>query len=58
MKFKDLTEQQIGKARDIYLNKELSWDNRMKLLMDLFDRSERTVRKWFKHNLFSLMNYL
>jgi hypothetical protein len=51
MKFKDLTEQQIDKAKGIYLNKELSWDNRMKLLMDLFDRSERTVRVWCSKKL-------
>lgn len=46
MRFKDLTEEQIEQARNIYTDKELTWDERMKLLMDLFDRSERTVRKW------------
>lgn len=46
MKFKDLTNEQIAQAKKIYWNTELSWDNRMKELMVLFDKSERTVRKW------------
>ena len=51
MKFKELTNETIDKARLIYLDKSLSWDNRMKLLMDLFGRSERTVRKWCSEKL-------
>jgi hypothetical protein len=51
MKFKDLTPEHISKAKEIYWNKDLSWDERMKLLMDLFDRSERTVRKWCSEKL-------
>ena len=51
MKFKDLTEEQINKAREIYTDKDLSWDDRMKLLMDLFGKSERTVRKWCSEKL-------
>ena len=46
MKFKELTQEQIAKAKEIYWNKELPWDERMSLLMNLFGRSERTVRKW------------
>ena len=46
MKFTELTDEQIAKAKEIYWDKELSWDSRMKLLMDFFGRSERTVRKW------------
>lgn len=46
MKFKELTQKQIELAKRIYINKELSWDDRMKELMGLFNRSERTVRKW------------
>ena len=46
MKFKELTDEQISLAKKIYTNKELSWDDRMKQLMELFERSERTVRKW------------
>lgn len=51
MRFKELTSEMIEQARGIYLDKSLSWDNRMKLLMDLFGRSERTVRKWCSERL-------
>jgi hypothetical protein len=51
MKFKELTDETIDRARLIYQDKTLSWDNRMKLLMDLFGRSERTVRKWCSEKL-------
>jgi hypothetical protein len=51
MKFEDLTEVEIEKARGIYLNKELSWDDRMISLMKLFGKSERTVRKWCSEKL-------
>jgi hypothetical protein len=46
MKFKELTDEQIAQAKKIYWNTEISWDDRMKQLMDLFGKSERTVRKW------------
>jgi hypothetical protein len=45
MKFKDLTEAQIEYAK-VYQNKELSWDDRMNLLVKFFGKSERTARKW------------
>lgn len=48
---KDLTEDQINYARGVYTNKELSWDERMKLLMDFFGKSERTVRRWCSEKL-------
>jgi hypothetical protein len=51
MKFNELTEEQIEKARIIYTNKDLSWDDRMKQLMDFFGKSERTVRKWCSQKL-------
>ena len=51
MKFKELTEQDIEKARDIYWNKELTWDERMKILMDMFGKSERAVRRWCSEKL-------
>ena len=41
MKFKDLTDDQIFQAKNIYQNKELSWDDRMKELMNLFRTSYR-----------------
>jgi urease accessory protein UreH len=46
MKFKDLTEAQIEYAKSVYQNKELSWDDRMNLLVKFFGKSERTARKW------------
>ena len=46
MKFNELTKEQIEKARKIYTNKEMTWDERMKSLVDFFGKSERTVRKW------------
>lgn len=51
MKFKELTQEQIQHAQKIYSNKEMSWDNRMKSLMDFFGKSERTVRKWCSEKL-------
>jgi hypothetical protein len=46
MKFKELTEEQIKSAKEIYFNKEITWDDRMLKLIRLFEKSERTVRKW------------
>ena len=43
MKFDELTEDVINEAKSIYWNRELSWDERMHLLMNLFGKSERTV---------------
>lgn len=51
MKFKDLTDEQINQARNIYLDKDLPWDKRMSLLMALFGKSERTVRNWCSKKL-------
>jgi len=51
MKFKELTDEIIEKARQIYTDKNISWDNRMSLLTELFGRSERTVRKWCSEKL-------
>lgn len=46
MKFDNLNDEDIKRTREIYTNKEISWDERMKILMDYFGKSERTVRKW------------
>jgi hypothetical protein len=46
MKLKEVTEADIEYARGVYLNKDMSWDDRMNLLVKHFDKSERTVRKW------------
>jgi hypothetical protein len=51
MNFKDLTQEQIDYARSVYLNKELSWDDRMAILVKFFGKSERTVRKWCSEKL-------
>lgn len=51
MKFKELTPEVIQSAKLIYWDKELSWDERMKELMTLFGKSERTVRKWCSERL-------
>ena len=51
MKFNELTKEQIAKAKKIYTNKEMSWDDRMKALVDFFGKSERTVRKWCSEKL-------
>lgn len=46
MKLKEVTEADIEYARGIYLNKDMSWDDRMNLLVKFFGKSERTCRKW------------
>ena len=51
MKFKDLTQEQIEYAQKVYSNKSMSWDDRMKSLVDFFGKSERTVRKWCSEKL-------
>lgn len=51
MNFKDLKQEEIDYARSVYQNKELSWDDRMKVLVDFFGKSERTVRKWCSERL-------
>lgn len=60
MRIDDLTEEQINQAREVYWDKNLRWDDRMKILINLFGGiSERTVRKWcseklnFKQNNFT-----
>lgn len=51
MKFKDLTQEDKDFAYQIYWNQDISWDERMKILMGRFERSERTIRKWFSDKL-------
>jgi hypothetical protein len=46
MNFKDLTDKDKKNVKKIYLNKDLTWDERMKNLMEYFGKSERTARKW------------
>jgi hypothetical protein len=47
MKFNDLTEKDIQYFTQVYKDKEMSWEDRMRILMKFIEKgSERTVRKW------------
>lgn len=46
MKFEELTDDQILEMSNLYWNRELSWDERMKSLSSLLGKSERTVQSW------------
>lgn len=51
MKFSDLTPPQIEYAREVYTNKDLTWDERMKTLMKFFGKGERMTRIWCSKKL-------
>ncbi len=46
LKFQDLTEDDILKIEEIYLNREISWDEKEIKLAEYTGRSARTARKW------------
>jgi len=46
LRFKDLTVEHINKLKEIYLNKQTSWDTKEEMLSEYFGNSSRTVRKW------------
>jgi hypothetical protein len=46
MKFEELTKDEVQSISDLYWNKDLSWDTRMKQLSEYIGKSERTVQKW------------
>jgi hypothetical protein len=46
MKFKELTDEHIQAMEEIFLNGDLSWDERMDDLKEITGKSERTTRKW------------
>ena len=46
MKFEELTNDDISMISELYWNRELTWDNRMKQLSEYTGKSERTVQKW------------
>lgn len=46
MKYKELTPADIDYMYRIYKDKDTSWDDRMRQLMEFTNKSERTVRKW------------
>jgi hypothetical protein len=51
MKFKDLTNEQKDHIKKVYKDKDMSWDDRMAILVDFLGKSERTVRKWCSEKL-------
>lgn len=51
MKFEDMKPDQKKRFVEIYKSKEFSWDERMKRLMKLTGKSERTVRRWASKKL-------
>ena len=58
MKFKDLSEKEIKHIQSVYTNKELKWDERMTILTNHFNKSERTIRRWaIKLNLKERIDY-
>ena len=46
MKFEDLTQEQILQISEIYWNRNLTWDERMKKISSYLQKSERTVQAW------------
>lgn len=46
MKLTDLTQDRIRKISEIYWNRDLRWDERMKQLSEYLGKSERTVQTW------------
>ena len=52
MKFKNLTESQKDRIREVYNDKDsTSWEKRAAMLGDEFGVSERTIRKWCSERL-------
>ena len=46
MKFTELEDEDIEFIAEIYFNKEISWDQRLRTLAEKFERSERTIQHW------------
>lgn len=46
LKFKELTETQKSKLAEIYLSKEISWDDKESMLAKFTGVNARTARKW------------
>ena len=53
MKFNELEESDIEYIGKIYLDKSISWDNRLNILSDKYKRSERTIQQWISKLGFS-----
>ena len=60
MKFKELTDEHVQAMGEIFLNGDLSWDERMDALKEITGKSERTTRKWLikRENIETLMMIL
>jgi hypothetical protein len=46
MKFDELSDKDKEYVKSVYGDKSLSWDERMDVLTEFFDKSERTTRMW------------
>lgn len=46
MKFDELTEDDISKIKEIYTNRNISWDKKEEALAEFTGVSSRTARKW------------
>lgn len=46
MRFEDLSPQNISDLNEIYWNRNLTWDERMKKLSEYLQKSERTAQVW------------
>jgi len=51
MKFKNLKQTDIDYARRIYKDKSMTFQQRMNILTDYFEKDERTIRRWFSKKL-------
>lgn len=47
-KIDELTEQDKAYIRTVHANKDLSWDQRLSMLILRFKKSERTIRRWIR----------
>lgn len=48
MEFTDLTPETIAKIKALYYDDNITWNEKIEHLMELFGRSERTTRRWLK----------
>jgi hypothetical protein len=53
MKYTELEEADIDYISEIYFNKEISWDQRLRMLSERYKRSERTIQHWISKLGFS-----
>jgi hypothetical protein len=46
VKFEDIGQDETSHISQVYWNKQLTWDHRLKILSEYLGKSERTVTKW------------